>query len=176
MNTFAEICQSLGKPSAYIRSIQAKLGLHVPKDESGYSEAYVLFLQNIVALRTFSVPMDEIVDLFNTEKKLLRLLKVDTLSRSPTWYLDQCGKSTRPDSRLLLTNYDLGGAITSTGVQSHLDFSQHTPELFAGVEMGEDARKILKTYQAKRTGILVKVRSEEPVLKQALQWSKQIHA
>jgi len=61
-----------------------------PAKDSRYSSAYARFIQTIIALRTFSVPLGEIADLFAKEQIVLRLLKVDALGASPTWFLDQC--------------------------------------------------------------------------------------
>ena len=70
-------------------------------------------MQTIIALRTFSVPLVEIADLFTKEQIILRLLKVDGLGTSPTWYLDQCDNTGHKDQRLLLTGYDVGFPIDS---------------------------------------------------------------
>jgi hypothetical protein len=168
----AEVCRRLGKAPAYLRHVQSALGLHVPKDGEGYSDAYVCFLQTVVALRTLGIPTDDIADLFDTEKKLLHLLRIDTLTHSPTWYLDQCGRPSVRENCLLLTNVDLGGAIGSGGVQIHLDFGQRKPELFSGSEMGEDARRILAAYLDKLDTLRDRARAEEPALRAALQWSR----
>ena len=62
----------------------------MPAKDSRYSSAYARFIQTIIALRTFSVPLGEIADLFAKEQIVLRLLKVDALGTTSTWYLDQC--------------------------------------------------------------------------------------
>jgi hypothetical protein len=90
----------------------------------------VAFLQTVVALRTLGVEMDEIADLFEIEKKLLCLLKINTLTRSPVWYLAQC----RPGAaagRLLLTHYPIRRLVTENTVQPHLDFGTQADELFS---------------------------------------------
>ena len=166
----SRLCGKLGKSQPYVRTIQSRLGLHIPADGSGYSEAYGAFLETVIVLRTFSVPLDEIGELFESEKKILRLLKIDTLTASPTWYLDACGKASGNGNRLLLTNHDLTGCITPDGVQFHLDFSGRLPELFSGPEMGEDAHRLMDAYLVKVDRIKARVRAEESVIERALRW------
>jgi len=125
-------------------------------------------------LRTFSVPMDDICTLFETEKKLLILLKVDTLTSSKTWYLDACGDCPKSAQRLLLTNYDVGHSITPSGIQFNLDFSARQPELFSEAEMGEDVRRVMELYLKWRDMLLDRVRAEEAVVERALAWADTI--
>jgi len=172
---FVEVCQTLCKPFPYLRQLQMKLGLHVPDDrKEGYTEAYIAFLNTVVVLRTFGVSVEDIGGLFETEKKLLKLLKVDTVTNSKTWYLEFCGPAADNGNRLLLTNYDLSRSVTPGGVQFHLDFGPRDQELFSGVEMGEDVRHVLKLYKAMMARIRVRVLSEEPVLKEALTWAASV--
>lgn len=171
---FKELCRALGKSPVYVRNLQTRLGLPILANGAGYSAAYAHFLRTIVALRTFSVPLDDITALLDTEKKLLILLKVDTLTASPTWYLDACGACSASLQRLLLTNHDIGHAITPAGIQFNLDFSAHQPELFSGAEMGEDVRRVLELYYKWRNRVLDRVRTEESVLRHALAWAEAI--
>ena len=99
---------------------------------------------------------------------------MDTLTDSKTWYLDGCGLMTGSDNRLLLTNYDLGRSVTSNAVQFHLDFGRRDAELFTGTEMGEDVRRVMGKYRRLLGKILERVRAEEPVLREALTWSRQV--
>lgn len=168
--TFAEQCRALGKPAVYVRKLQTTLDLYIPPETEGYSPEYGAFLRAIVALRTCGVAIEDIADLFRLEKKLLVMLKVDTLSESPAWYLDQCGRESSPD-RLLLTNYPIDGAVSASGVQSNLDFSNRDKELFRSTEMGEDARRVLESCRKRADVIMARVESEVPVLKQALGWA-----
>ena len=170
-HAFAELCRRLGKSSAYVRNVQSILGLHIPADGEGYSDAYAAFLETVIALRTFSVAFDEIADLFEVEQKILCLLKIDSLTSSPTWYLDACGKTVVSGKRLLLTNHDLGGSITADGVQFHLDFRGSLPELFSGPEMGEDVRRVMDTYIERLARVRARVKTEEPLLLRSLAWS-----
>jgi hypothetical protein len=170
-NGFSELCRRLGKSPAYVRNVQSILGLHFPTDGDGYTEAYAAFLETVIALRTFSVPFDEIAELFEVEKKILRLLKIDSLTTSPTWYLDACSKAVAGGKRLLLTNHDLGASITADGVQFHLDFRGSLPELFSGPEMGEDVCRVVDTYLERLARIRGRVKTEEPLLLRSLAWS-----
>jgi len=168
------LCEALGKSPLYVRSLQTRLGLYIPENGEGYPAAYAHFLRILIALRTFSVPLDDIINLFEIEKKLLILLKVDTLSSSKTWYLDACGSCSTSVHRLLLTNYDVGHSITPVGIQFNLDFSIRQPELFSGAEMGEDVRKVLDLYRKVRDRVLERIRMEEPVVRNALAWVENI--
>lgn len=163
----------MGRSPHYIRNCQAKLGLYIPKDSEGYSNAYLVFLETVIILRAFSVPLEDIAELFEAEKRILRFLRVDTLTLSPTWYLDQCGRNEEGANRLLLTNQDLGGSITEGGVQFHLDFRGVHGELFSGAEMGQDAQRVMAAYETRLEKVKDRVKTEEVVLRRALAWSAQ---
>jgi hypothetical protein len=169
--TFSQLCRKMGRSPHYIRNLQTKLGLHIPKDSEGYSLSYRVFLETIIILRAFSVPLEDIIELFEAEKRILKFLRVDTLSLSPTWYLDQCGRNGEGINRLLLTNQDLGGSITDGGVQFHLDFRGAHGELFSGAEMGQDASRVMAAYETRLDKVRGRVKTEEVVLRRALAWS-----
>lgn len=171
--SFSQLCRRIGRSPHYLRNCQQKLGLHVPKDEEGYSAAYRAFLETVIILRAFSVPLEDIAELFEAEKRILRFLRVDTLTLSPTWYLDQCGRGTEGANRLLLTNQDLGGSISDGGVQFHLDFRGVHGELFSGAEMGQDAQRVMAAYETRLERLRERVRNEQIVLRRALAWSAQ---
>ena len=174
-STFAEVCQALCKPFPYLRQLQVKLGLHIPDDRGeGYAESYIAFLNTVVVLRTFGVSVEDIGDLFETEKKLLKLLKVDTLLNTKTWYLEFCGPALDGGNRLLLTHYDLSRSVTPGAVQFHLDFGARDQELFSGAEMGEDIRRVLGKYRRLLDKVRERVRTEEPVLREALTWAASV--
>ena len=173
--TFNEFCKAAGKPAPLIHSLQTNLDLYVPGKQDGYTEAYLIFMEKVVAMRTFSVPVDEIADLFRKEKKILELLHVDTITDSPTWYLDACKREDgRSDSRLLLTGHDLGFPIAAKTIQSNLDFGDRDPELFNSREMGEDVCKILRMYLKLLEKIKSRIRTEKPVIERALFWSEEV--
>jgi hypothetical protein len=173
--SFSELCGMLGKESVYVRNLQHHLDLHVPGKDEGYSQSYVIFMEKVVSLRAFHIPLDEIGDLFDTEKKVLSLLHVDSLTHSPTWYIDACVEGEEDDvasDRLLLCGYRLGFPFGAQAVQPTLDFGQRDPELFKGVEMGEDVRLVLAKYLNLLKEIRKRIEKERPVLETALQWAK----
>lgn len=169
--TFSRLCRKLGRSPHYIRHLQVKLDLHVPKGDAAYSPAYRSFLETVIILRAFSVPLEDIGELFEAEKRVLRFLRVDTLTHSPTWYLDQCGRNGEGVNRLLLTHCDLGGSISEGGVQFHLDFRGGPGELFSGAEMGQDARRVMAAYEARLEKVRNRVKTEQLILRRALAWS-----
>ena len=118
--------------------------------------------------------MSEIADLFTKEQIVLRLLKIDAFGASPTWYLEQCDNKGHKERRLLLTGYDVGFPIDSKVIQPNLDFGIRKKELFSGKEMGEDVRRALDSYLRLLAKIMARVDQERPVLKQSLQWAKEI--
>jgi hypothetical protein len=171
--SFSQLCRKIGRSPHTLRNIQVKLGLHIPRETEGYSFAYRHFLETVIILRAFSVPFEDIGELFEAEKRILRFLRADTLTVSPTWYLDQSGRNGEGANRLLLTNHDLGGSITEGGVQFHLDFRGQHGELFSGAEMGQDARRVMAAYETRLQKIRDRVKAEELVLRRALAWSAQ---
>ena len=169
--SFYEFCRRLGKSSPYVYHLQSKLGLNIPDKGEDYTEAYLAFMQTVVSLRTFSVPLDDIGQLFDTEKKLLKLLNVDRLTHSRTWYLDACGQVfSNVETRLMLTGYDFDLYIKPGSIQSNLDFGPKEAELFTGHEMGEDARRVFDVYVRQRDAVMERVQQEIPVLERALDW------
>jgi hypothetical protein len=170
--TFFELCHAVGKGPAFVRKLQFELGLHMPGRDGGFSDAYVNFMEKLVALRTFDVPMMDILDLFVKEKRILEMLRFHTLTNSPTWYLDACVSPEHSETRLLLTGQDLGFPISGTAIQANLDFSDGSQELFKGEQMGEDVRVALALYRRLVEKIRSRVRSETPVLRNALAWSE----
>lgn len=171
--TFKRLCQELRRGPTYIRRLQLDLGLHIPGKPACYSQPQLNFLSKVVALRTFNVPVSDIVGLFNKEKKILELLHFDSIDDSPTWYLDACDGQGFSPSRLLLTGADLGFRLDARDIQWNLDFRERDAELFAKAEMGEDVRRVLDLYLERLDAIRSRVRLETPVLEQALCWSEQ---
>lgn len=170
--SFSDMCRVLNRPPGYVRTLQGKLGLYIPPSGDGYTSAYVAFMEKIQSLRLLSVPMEDIESLFQLEKKLLTLLKIDSLSASKTWYLDACASPPQSDDPLLLTNMDVSGHLSADGgVQISLDFSERPTELFPSHEMGEDVRRVRKLYNKQRTEIVRRVKAEAPILQDALRWA-----
>jgi hypothetical protein len=172
-----------GRPVAALRTIQKTFVLHIPSD-GVYSEAYCRFLEKIVALLALHVSRQALLEIFEKEKQILRLLHVDTLSPSPTWYLDDCAlslpsalgarRSPLTSTRLLLTGHDLGFKLDAPATQDTLDFGSREKELFKGREMGEDVRKLLADYLRIFTAIRQTVSTEIPVIRNALNWASKL--
>lgn len=169
--SLAQLCKRLERAPGFIRNIQIKLKLHIPSNSDGHSPAYTAFLRTIIYLRIFSVPMEDVIRLFEVEKKLLVLLKLDSLTDSKTWYLDACGKGDPCDNRLMLTNIDIGNAVTSEGVQIHLDFASRERELFSSREMGEDVRRVLNRYVGQKDRIICLIKKEWAMIDDSIQWA-----
>ena len=174
--TLASVARRCGKPVTTLRTLQKSLGLHVPVDDV-YSEAYCRFLEKIVALQALHVSRPAITELFEKERQILRLLHVDSLSSSPTWYLDACAQpETRATlaTRLLLSGHDLGFKLDATALQDNLDFGSRERELFRGKEMGEDVRKLLSDYLRLLAAIRQAVSAEIPAIRNALNWASKV--
>lgn len=175
--SFSAFCNRLRRDTFHVKGLQKALDLPVPDVGSGYNAAYLRFMQKVVALRVFSVPIDRIAELFDLEKKILRLLHIDSLGNGSAWYLEGCRAGDAPQTsgnmerRLLLTGYDLGFPLTAAAVQHHLDFGQKDPELFKGVEMGEDVLRLLGRYMECLAWMREHARRERPVIETALQWA-----
>ena len=174
---FSELCLALGKSLTAVRQLQRSLDLHVPEQPAGYTDAYLSFLEKTVWLRAFGISTERIVDLFESEKRILRFLHVDSLSDSPTWYLDACRPATETplsETRLLLTDYDIGLTPDARAVQHSLNFGKRDKELFAGAEMGEDLKLMATKYWRLLDGIIETINQEQMVLENALAWSRQL--
>jgi hypothetical protein len=161
--SLATLAEQLGKDPLYIRNLQRSLNLK-SDSKATYSDSYLHFLAKIIALKTMGVSQEQIVDLFEMEKKILKLLHIDTLSASETWFL--CDRDA--NGGLLLTGHDVGFAVDGAGVQDMLDFGAKEKEMFRGVEMGEDVRRILGQYMKERDSVVAKVQREMPVVRNAL--------
>lgn len=170
--SLGEVSEALGRPPPAIRGLQQKLKLPRPEGDR-YSEAYVELLKRILALRAFSVPMDEIGDLLAKEKRLQELLHADSVACAPTWFLDSCGQKGRSNRRLMLTGYDTGFPLGGDAVQPGFDFGIKDKELFSGKEMGEDVRRALGAYLKRRQTVLDRLARERPMLRFAQRWTQQ---
>ena len=169
--SFSELCASLRRGPHFIRHLQQGLGLPLLPSHEGYPREYRTFLDRIVFLRVFGVPLDDIASLFAIEKKIMSLLKVDTATASPLWYLAFCGIEDNSQNRLLLTNFDTGKWICEDGtVQYSLDFGTRSPELFKSAEMGEDIVRVYALYREQAAAIARRLRDERGVVRDALEW------
>jgi hypothetical protein len=165
------MCREIGKNHVYVGQIQAALELHKPEEPDGYRRGYIDFLAKCTALRTFGVSLGDMQDLFRKEVKVLRLLNLDTLSKSPTWYLDSCSMDTKDTNRLLLTGFDVGFDILNGPVQSGLDFGTPEPELFASHQMGESLEHVIELYRKQLMKVRRRVEEERPIIRRAVSWS-----
>ncbi len=66
--SFYQLCRKLMKPKPYVRHLQKKLDLYIPPNCEKYSREYLLFMRKIIAMRTYSVPYEMIVDIFKLEQ------------------------------------------------------------------------------------------------------------
>lgn len=172
MRTLAEIAKALNRPVVYLSGLQFRLELPM-LEGAGYSAAYQALLRVMVNLRILGNSEDRLRELWDIEKKLLRLLHADTTG-SPTWFLDSCGATTNPKQRLLLTNHDVGVVVHGTSLQPGLNFTDTTPELFAGKEMGEDALRVLQDYRMLYCRLCADIQAELPHVREAVAWAKRL--
>jgi hypothetical protein len=123
MNTFGDMAKALNRFPVQLSTLQKQFAL--PAFEgAAYSDAYQTFLRTVISLRTLNVSDSALLDLWDLEKKLLQLLHADSTG-SATWFLDECGRTTHPNCRLLLTNYDIGMSLDAQGVQPGLNFDKN---------------------------------------------------
>ncbi len=171
-HTFGEMAKALNRSPVYLRGLQARFELPV-FDGPGYSAAYCTFLRNVISLRTLGISEENLLRLWQFEKKLLQLLHVDSTG-SKTWFLDACGQTSHPSRRLLLSNFDLGLEVPSKELQLGLNFADGLSELFRGAEMGEDALRVLNEYIALYGRIRAEVRDELPHLRETAKWAARL--
>jgi len=163
------MAKELNRPVVILSGWQARFELPVGKGTC-YSNSYLAFLHIVAYLRMLNVSEENLIKLWQLEKKLLTLLHVDSIG-SPTWFLDSCGLTKHKQRRLMLTNHDMGMDLRSQVLQLGLNFPQTTPELFDGREMGEDAFRVLGQYLKLASRIQEQVSAEVPLLKNAARWA-----
>lgn len=170
MQSLAEMAVALNRSPVYLSGLQKRFELP-PLETAHHPEAYLAFVRTIIHLRTFGVSEESLRELWFLEKKLLTLLHIDTTG-SKTWFLDACGKTTHPERRLLLSNYDLGIQLGSAQeLQTGLNFSDKIPELFEGKEMGEDALRVFDQCLKLRKDILKDIAAELPQVRESVKWA-----
>jgi len=162
-----ELAATCGKSVPFVMTTQKKFGLPASKD---YSDGYATLLSKLIYLQLASVSQKGIKALLTRERKLLKLLKTDSLAHSPTWFEDLCKDKFGP-RRLLLSGFDLGHRA---GVQTGLDFAERDRELFGGKEMGDDALLALKLCRESQRTVTARLQQEIPVLSSALKWSRKV--
>lgn len=168
MHTFADMAKALNRSTVYPSGLQKRFELQI-LEGSAYTPAYLAFLRGLIALRTFEISEETLRDLWHLEKKLLRLLHLDSTG-SPTWFLNACGQTSHPERRLLLTNFDLGVTVPSREFQLGLNFATMPPELFAGTSMGEAALRVLNAYVAEHARIHAALAAEFPHVRADTKW------
>jgi len=169
--TLPELCKELGRNHVVVGQIQSQLELPRVDPPKRYSRGYACFLHKCFALRHFGVSIGDIQDLLRKEVKLIHLLNLDSHSRSPTWYLDNCSLTQRGPERLLLTGIDVGFDLEVGMVQSSLDFGQREPELFDSQQMGESLEQVLELYRKQRSKVRRRVGDERESLRRAMTWA-----
>lgn len=172
MHTLGDMAKALNRSPVSLRGLMARFELPVCEG-AGYTDAYLAFLRVVLFLRVLGVKEETLRELWHLEKKLLKLLHVDSTG-SPTWFLDACGQTSNPRQRLLLTNHDMGVAIPSGALQLGLNFGQELPELFSGSEMGEDALRLLHECQKVMARIQNEATAELPLLRGAARWAARL--
>jgi hypothetical protein len=168
MKSMKLMAERLGRPVVWVAGVQKRFGLPVLES---YPEGYEAFLRKIIHLRVLGVTEETLREFWAVERKLIEVLHLDPQS-SPTWMVDACAFSADPDRRLLLSNIDLGFPLPATDLQIGLNFAASSPELFAGMDMGEDALRLISDYRTRLTGIRSTVASESRILRDALKWQK----
>ena len=171
MHTLARMASTLNRSQVEISGLQRRFELPLfPGD--GYSDAYLAFLRTLVRLRTLQVPEDILVEMWTLEKKLLRILHVDS-GGSPTWFLDACGRPGSSRRKLLLSQRELGASFEVEAVQSGLDLTpENSPELFPGEAMGEDALRLLRDYRRLHASVRKTVRASLAPVEATVAWGK----
>ena len=161
-----ELAKSVGKSAPYVMTLQKKFGLPVSKD---YPEGYAVLVKKLVCLSVCSVPDKDIKALLAKERKLLELLKVDSLHDGGLWFESVCTMKSSP-TRLLLSGHDLGQPIDYGSIQTGLDFSERDKELFQAAEMGASALRELQRYSVLLGSIRSRIQQELPVVEASLKW------
>jgi hypothetical protein len=165
-----ELAKKVEKSGAYVMTLQKKFGMPVCKD---YPEGYEVLVNKLVYLSICSVPDKEVKSLLGKERKLLELLKVDSLHDGPLWFESLCTMKHGP-TRLLLSGHDLGHPVAAQSVQTGLDFSEREKELFQSSEMGASALCELQRYAEVLGKVRERISQELPVVEEALKWGKSV--
>ena len=162
----AVLARKVGKSAPYVMTLQKKFGLPI---STNYPKGYVVLLKKLIYLSICSVPDKDIKSLLTKEKKLLELLKVDSLHEGELWFEGMCTMN-HGSSRLLFTGHDLGHPVDCQSVQTGLDFSEREKELFGAAEMGASALKELQRYAEIHNLVKARLRQERSVVRAALKW------
>lgn len=163
----SELAKQVGKSAPYVLTLQKKFGLPGCK---GYPEGYAVLVKKLIYLSVCSVPDKDIKSLLSKEKKLLELLKVDSLHHGELWFESMCTMKHGPN-RLLFSGHDLGHPVDCKVVQTGLDFSEREKELFQSSEMGASVLRELQRYSEILNKVTMRIKQEIPIVKSAQKWA-----
>lgn len=166
------LAESVDRSVPFVMNIQRQFGLRTLLN---YPDGYVALLKKLVWLSLSPVPQKDIELLLNRERKLLEVLKVDSVSHDTDWFESMCVMKSGP-TRLLLSGYDLKCRIDGGAVQQGLDFAERARELFEDREMGSDALAALKNYAAICQKIRLQLAQDIPAMAAALRWARKVSA
>ncbi len=167
----SELAKQVGKSGPYVMTLQKKYGLPACKD---YPASYAVLVKKLIYLSICSVPDKDIKLLLSKEKKLLELLKVDSLHDGELWFESMYAMKSGP-TRLLLSGHDPGHPVDRKVIQTGLDLSEREKELFQSSEMGASALRELQRYSDVLKKIMGRIQQELPIIASALTWIKTGH-
>lgn len=161
------LSKATGKSVPYLSNLIKRYNINTT---NGFAEGHLVLIRKILALNICAVPAKEIEQLLTRERKLLELMRVDSLHHVPEWFELLCCFKSGP-TRLLLSGYDLGTEVTGNAVQPGLDFCEREQELFKSHEMGADVLFALNCYVESLNSIKKRLKNELPVIESAMKWS-----
>ncbi len=165
-----DMASAVGRSVPAVMLLQRKYGLTVCE---AYTDGYVALMKKIMYLSILSVSVGDIKALLKSERRLLELLKVDSVQDSPVWFESLCTMRSGP-TRLLLTGYNIGHAVFGDAVQTGLDFKERAKELFEDQEMGADALLGLSKYAEIVARIQRRLTDECALVQDAAKWGRGI--
>ncbi len=160
-----ELSAALGRPVPHVLLLQQQFALPPCRQ---FSPGYAALIKKLLFLSVCGVPRKDIATLLRREKKLLEMLRADSLDPSPLWYENLCCLKSGP-TRLLLSGYDLE---RTSGLQPGLDFKPRTQELFTPKEMGADALQALWNCRKTTAAIAARLDRDVPLLTAAVRWAE----
>jgi len=165
-----ELAEKIEQSVPFVMNLQKKFELPVGKE---YSDGYAVLLGKLLHLTVCGVPQKDITAMLSRERKLLELLKVDSLYNSQFWFENLCVDKFG-HSRILLSGYDLGHMLNRSAVQTGLDFAERDSELFGSKEMGDNALRALQKCLDSQEVVLARLRQEIPTVSNALKWARRV--
>ena len=166
------LAKAVGKSVPYVTTVIKRYGL---VSNGGFSDGHVVLIKKITALAICGVPAKDIEQLLARERKLLELMRVDSLHPGADWFEALCVMRSGA-TRLLLSGYDIGTDVTAKIIQPGLDFIERDQELFKSHEMGSDVLCALDYYLQSYKRITERLRGEMPVIESAIKWSHEVLA